>query len=105
LLSVPCWADQRFAHRFGGGPPPPKAPHLGWAGVVYELKLWARCLLAVSIIYILLFAIIAFVGEPARTQALETWYRIPLGTAFFWLIFGPLWQLVFFKRDSAAGAR
>jgi len=96
------WTDQRFAYKFAGGPPPAKAPQRGWAGVAYELKLWARCLLAVFIIYLLVFAMIAFVGEPSRTQALETWYRIPLGTACFWFIFGPLWQLVFFKRDSNA---
>jgi len=96
------WADDRFAHRFAGGPPPPKAPSRGWAAVRYELKLWARCLLAVLITYLLLSAIIASVGEPSRTQALEIWYRIPLGTAFFWFIFGPLWQLIFFKRESGA---
>jgi len=98
---VISWADQQFAHRFGGGPPPPKPPQ-GWASVVHELKLWARCLLAVIIIYVLLTAIIAFVDQPGTTQALAIWYRIPLGTAFFWFIFGPLWQLVFFKRESNA---
>lgn len=96
------WADQRFAYWFGGGPPASKAPPRGWASVLYELKLWARCLLAVFIIYVLLFAVIAIVDQPSRMQALEIWYRIPLGTAFFWFIFGPLWQLVFFKRDSSA---
>jgi hypothetical protein len=96
------WTDQRFAHRFGGGPPPSKPPSRGWASVLYELKLWARCLLAVCIIYLLLFAVIAFVDQPSKTQALEVWYRIPLGTAVFWFIFGPLWQLVFFKRESNA---
>ena len=96
------WTDQRFAHRFGGGPPPSKSPSRGWASVLYELKLWARCLLAVFIIYLLLFAVIAFVDRPSKTQALEIWYRIPLGTAAVWFIFGPLWQLVFFKRESNA---
>lgn len=99
------WTDQRFAHRFSGGPPPSQSPSRGWAGVLYELKLWARCLLAVFIIYLLLFAVIAFVDQPGKTQALEIWYRIPLGTAFFWFIFGPLWQLVFFKRESNASQR
>lgn len=96
------WTDQRFAHRFSDGPPPSRPPSLGWASVLYELKLWARCLLAVFIIHILLFAVIAFVDQPGRTQALDTWYRIAFGTAFFWFIFGPLWQLVFFKRESDA---
>ena len=94
------WADQRFGHKFGGGPPPSKPPSRGWASVLYELKLWARCLLAIFIIYFLLFAVTTFVDQPSRTQALEIWYWIPLGTAFFWFIFGPLWQLIFFKRES-----
>jgi hypothetical protein len=68
--------------------------------VLYELKLWARCLLAIFIIYFLLFAVTTFVDQPSRTQALEIWYWIPLGTAFFWYIFGLLWQLIFFKRES-----
>jgi hypothetical protein len=96
------WADQQFAHRFGNGPPPSKPPSRGWASVLYEVKLWARCLLAVGIIYALLSAVIVFVDQPGKTQALEIWYRIPLGTAVFWLIFGPLWQLIFFKRESNA---
>ena len=51
---------------------------------------------------LLLIAVFAIVDQPSRMQALEIWYRIPLGTAFFWFIFGPLWQLVFFKRESSA---
>jgi len=96
------WADQEFAHRFGGGPPPSKPPSRGWASVRYELKLWARCLLAVGILYILLSAVIVFVDQPSRTQALEIWYRIPMGTVVVWFILGPLWQLVFFERESRA---
>lgn len=34
------WADQRFAHGFGGGPPPSKPPSHGWASVLYEVQLW-----------------------------------------------------------------
>src|SRR5215475_5963343 len=93
------WTDQRFAHRFGGGPPPSKPPTRGWVSVLYELKLWARCLMAVCIIYLLLFAVIALVDQPDKTQALENWFRIPLGIAFLWFIFGPLWSLIFFKRE------
>ena len=97
-----AWTDQRFAHRFGVGPPPSKPPSRGWASVLYELKIWARCLLAVLITHLLLFAVIAFVDQPGRTRALEDWYRIALGTALLWFIFGPLWQLIFFKRESNA---
>lgn len=96
------WADQRFAHRFAGGPAPSRPPSRGWASVLYELKLWVRCLFAVCITWLLLFAVIAFVDQPGKTEALETWYRIPVGIAFFWLVFGPLWQLVFFNRESNA---
>ena len=98
------WADQRFAHRFGGGPPPSKPPSRGWASVLYELKLWARCLLAIFVIYLLLFAVTTFVDQPSRTQALDIWYGIALGIAFFWFVSGPLWQLIFFKRESMTSA-
>jgi hypothetical protein len=93
------WADQRFAYRYGGGPPPSLPPTHGWAAVWYEIKLWGLCILASCIIYILLIAMIGFVGAPGRTEALNIWFRIPLGTVFFWFIFGPLWSLVFFKRE------
>lgn len=92
------WADQRFAHRFSGGPPPSKPPSHGWAGVLYEVRLWGLCILATCIIYILLVVMISFVDRPDKTEALSIWFRIPLGTIFFWFVFGPLWSLVFFKR-------
>jgi hypothetical protein len=92
------WADQRFAHSFGAGPPPLKPPSHGWASVLYELQLWGLCIFATCIIYILLVAVISFVDQPSKTEALNIWFRIPLGTVFFWFVFGPLWSLVFFKR-------
>ena len=93
------WADRRFAQKFGGAPRRIPLRLRGWADERRELGLWARCLLAVAVIYPLLFAIITLLDRPDQTQALEIWYRIPLGTAFFWFIFGPLWSLVFFKRE------
>ena len=97
---IVSWTDERFAHRFGGGPPPARAPSSGWASVRYELKLWVRCLVAVLITYVLLAAMIALVARPENTGRLQVWYHIPIGMAFFWFIFGPLWSLVFFKRAS-----
>lgn len=90
------WADEVFAHKFAGGPRP--VQRYGWSSVLYEVKLWGRCIVAVAVIYALLIGMIAFVNDRARTEALDLWFRIPLGTIFFWFIFGPLWSLVFFKR-------
>lgn len=98
------WADQRFAHKYSGGPPPSKPPAHGWPSVQHEIKLWARCLLAVSITYLLLIAVIAFIDQASRTQALEDWFQSLLGVSFLWLIFGPLWQLLFFKRTTTKEA-
>lgn len=92
------WADRHFAHWFGGGPAPEPAPSHGWAGVLYELKLWGRCLVAVGITYLLLIAMIEFVGQPSRTAALYLWFRITFGTVVVWFVFGPLWNLIFFRR-------
>ena len=98
---IVSWVDERFAHRFGSAPPPTVAPSRGWASVRYELKLWVRCLVAVLITYLLVAAMIALIDRPENTRLLKIWYHIPLGMAFFWFIFGPLWSLVFFRRELA----
>ena len=51
--------------------------------------------------YLLLIGIVGLVNQPQRTEALNIWFRIPLGSIFFWFIFGPLWSLVFFKRTPS----
>jgi hypothetical protein len=99
------WADVRFAHRYAGGAAPLKPPTHGWGSLLYDLKLWGRCILAAGLIYGLLIGVIAFVNDPSRTEALNIWFRIPLGTIFFWFIFGPLWSLIFFKRAPATAPR
>ena len=93
------WADQRFAHRFAGGPAPVAAPDRGWAAVRYELGLWLRCIVAWVITLPLLVALIAYIDDQARTQALEAWFRYAFGSVILWFIFGPLWRLVFFRRS------
>ncbi len=99
-----AWADRHFAHRFTGAPAPAKAPTVGWAALRYELLLWARCLAAVAITLVLIVALIAFVNEESATEALQVWFRIPLGCAFFWFLFGPLWTLLFssWRRERDA---
>jgi hypothetical protein len=96
-----AWADQKFAQKFASTPPTVSPTRYGWAEVRHELELWARCLLAVAIIYLLLFAMIKMLNRPDQTQALEEWYPLAKGTAFFWFLFGPLWSLIFFKRATS----
>lgn len=40
--SMMRWADQRFAYRFAGGPPPWKPPKGGWARTRYEWREWGK---------------------------------------------------------------
>jgi hypothetical protein len=89
------WADQRFAHWFTNAPAPVKPPKHGWPALRYELLLWTRCLAAVVITLVLLVALIAYVNNDSATQALYEWFRMAIGSAIFWFIFGPLWTLLF----------
>ncbi|WP_433291123.1 hypothetical protein ACQP2F_24675 [Actinoplanes sp. CA-030573] len=43
-----AWADQRFAHRFAGGPPV-KPPRTGREHAAYERRQWIRHLIAFGI--------------------------------------------------------
>ena len=97
---VVSWADQRFAHRFAGGPEPTAAPDRGWAAVRHEFLLWLRSIVAWTITLVLLVALIAFVDNQAQTQPLEKWFRFAFGGVFLWFVFGPAWSLVFFRRES-----
>ncbi|RJL22109.1 hypothetical protein [Bailinhaonella thermotolerans] len=64
------WADQRFAHRFAGGPPPWKPPSGGWPRARYEWVFWIRLVLAYVITTVILAALIRLIDDPSRTQAL-----------------------------------
>ncbi|GLU45793.1 hypothetical protein Nans01_01440 [Nocardiopsis ansamitocini] len=72
--SVIAWADVRFAHRFAGGPAPTKAPRKGAARVRHEAVAWARGSVAAAIGAGVLWAMIWFVGDPERVQALSGFY-------------------------------
>ncbi|MGI9001195.1 MAG: hypothetical protein ACR2GH_05970 [Pseudonocardia sp.] len=43
--SMVRWADSRFAHRFAGGPPPPRPPRYGAAKVAHEWREWGKAAL------------------------------------------------------------
>jgi hypothetical protein len=95
-----AWADQRFAHRFAGGPAPSPAPDRGWPAVRHEFGLWLRSVVAWLITLSLLLALIAFIDDAARTEALEQWFRFAFGGVILWFVFGPAWSLVFFRREK-----
>ena len=94
------WADQRFAHWVKAGPPPQKAPSRGWPAVRYEFGLWFRSIVAWVITIVLLVALIAFIDNDAITEPLNEWFRIASGGVILWFIFGPVWSLVFFRREA-----
>ena len=89
------WADRRFAHHFAGAPALPPPPTHGRSLVLYELKWWARCGVAVLVTIGLCSLAILVVDDPERTAELEIWLRLPIVTFALWFAFGPAWALVF----------
>src|SRR5918999_5823155 len=71
--SVIRWADQRFAHRFAGGPPPWRPPRGRRERARYEWREFRKALLAFAISSALLLAAIALVGDAGRTEELQAW--------------------------------
>lgn len=99
-----AWADVRFAHRFAGGPAPVRL--VGWA---YARACWAdvlRTLLASSIAAAVLWALVRWVGEPSRTQALDGWFGI-LGIVaaidLLWAVSYTVWPRVGKETSSNDG--
>ena len=60
------WADQRFAHRFAGGPTPARPPKRGPEHAARERKLWLRHLLAYVVAAAVLGLFTLMVGDEAR---------------------------------------
>ncbi len=98
------WADARFAHRFAGGDQPEKPPSYGRQLLIYEVKWFGRCLVAVATTIALAFLAIVVVDDPTKTAAFEMWLKIPLFTAVFWLVFGPVWSALFYWSAPKEGA-
>lgn len=67
------WADERFAHRFGGGPAPVRPPHYGAERTRREWREFGKAALAWAISCALLVVAILIVGDAARTGELEAW--------------------------------
>lgn len=64
------WADQRFARRFAGGPPPWKPAKQGRARVRYELVMMGKILIAWAIAWGVAGLMILLVGDGERTAPL-----------------------------------
>lgn len=81
------WADQRFAHRFAGGPPPVKPPKYGRGRARYEWREWGKAVVAAGIAAGLLLGMAALVGHPERTSALVGWLPLLGKIVGIWLLF------------------
>ena len=88
------WADQRFAHRFAGGPEPQRPPRHGRARARYEWREFGKAAIAWTVSVGLLAAAIAIVGDAERTEALQAWIvRLSLVLAIWslWPVTYTLW--------------
>jgi hypothetical protein len=65
------WADQRFAHRFAGGPAPVRPPRTGRAHAARERRQWLRHLLAFAVAATVLAVLTLIVGDLGRTVPLR----------------------------------
>jgi len=90
------WADGAFARRFAGGTAAIKPPSHGIDLLLFELKWFGRCLVAVAVTIFLSYLAIVLVNDASKTEAFEMWMRLPLITAGLWFLFGPLWSLLFY---------
>jgi hypothetical protein len=95
------WADQRFAHRFAGGPPPWKPPTHGRAKLAYEWRAWGRAMLGWAAAAVLLGLGYLLVGDHDRAAPLLAWAAKPAVPLAIWFIFWPLWETVFPSRPKA----
>jgi hypothetical protein len=115
--SMVRWADQRFAHRFGGGPPPWRPPRggsaqgrgvsaseprrpgrFGSARVRYEWREWGKAVLAWAIACGLLGLAVLLVGDADRTRALVGWVGPLTMAVVIWFVAFPLWVTLFPRR-------
>ncbi|SES17472.1 hypothetical protein [Lentzea albida] len=88
--SMMRWADQRFQHRFAGGPPPVRPPKYGRAKVRYEWKQFGRFAIAWLISAVIMGGLVFFVSTPAQTEVLwKVALPVMTGTGVAWFVLGP----------------
>jgi hypothetical protein len=94
------WADQRFAHRFAGGPPPWRPPRGGRERARYEWREFGKAAVAWAVSCGLLAAAIAIVGDAERTEALEGWIARLTMIVAIWSLW-PITHTIWPARRSA----
>lgn len=92
--SVIRWADQRFAHRFAGGPPPARPPRHGTGKIRHEWREWGKAVLGAGISSALLLAGVAIVDDAERSRGLLEWIRtmaLVVGVWAIWPVSYTIW--------------
>ena len=74
--SMVRWADERFAHRYAGGPAPSRRPRTGRAHAAHERRGLVRHVVAYLVGVALLGLAVVVIGDPARTEALTQVIRL-----------------------------
>ncbi|MCR6690004.1 hypothetical protein [Cellulomonas sp.] len=98
--------DAWVAHRFAGGPPPPRAPRYGSAKVRHEWALWGRVLLAWTVAVAILGVLLLIADgsdETAEQQraVLLGWGGRASMVLLIWFVAGPLWTSIAPPRAPA----
>jgi hypothetical protein len=97
------WADARFAHRFAGGPPPPRPRRYGRARARYEWQEFGKALGAWAISCALLVGGVVLVGDATRTAELLAWIGRLSFVLLIWLIW-PVSYTLWPSRPKAGEA-
>jgi hypothetical protein len=91
--SVVRWADQRFAHRFAGGPPPVRPPSSGPERVRCEWREWGKFVVAWAVAGAVVLLLTAIVGLD-RAEPLWWQMRTMTTVGLVWLVGWPVWVTV-----------
>ncbi|GAA1290646.1 hypothetical protein GCM10009634_42480 [Saccharothrix xinjiangensis] len=100
--SVLRWADQRFAHRFAGGPPPVEPPTSGPGKVRHEWREWGRFALAWAVTCAVVLLLVVAVGDPERTRPLWGQVRGMGVVGLVWLFGWPVHHTLVEKAKRSA---
>ncbi|WP_242893545.1 hypothetical protein [Actinomadura litoris] len=101
------WADERFAHRFAGGPPPGGKPEHGRARAAYEWREFVKAVVATALSCGILLLMIAIVGDADRTEQLSGWLTrlgVVLAIWSLWPITYTIWPAKPEKGSAASPA-